>query len=139
MPKDPQTASPIAPTMAEAVGFNDRRVAADDRGAPQQGDLVEKGHAKYPMADPSAGTATVRPHALEAGSARFRVHPPSTMPNVPEAAATQANGRIVAPSAAVHYEKDYSPDVEAAFDDGPVITDAPPGAHRLRGFTARNG
>lgn len=139
MPKDPQTTSPIAPTMAEAVGFNDRRVSADTRGAPQQGDLVGKGHARNSMADHSVGSATIRPQALEANSARYRVHPPHTMPNVPESAATQANGRIVASSAAVHYEKDYSPDVEAAFDDGPVIAGAPPMAHRLRGFTARNG
>lgn len=139
MPKDPQQTSPIAPTMAEAVGFNDRRVVADDRGAPQQGDLVGKGHAKNPAADPAVGTATSRAQSLESSSARFRVHPPSTMPNVPESAATQANGRVIAPSAAVHYDKDYDPSIDEVFNDAPTISDYPAGRQRLRGYTTRQG
>lgn len=139
MPKDPQQTSPIAPTMAQAVGFNDRRVVADDRGAPQQGDLVGKGHAKNPMADPSMGTANSRAQSLESSNARFRVHPPSTMPNVPESAATQANGRIIAPTAAVHYDKDWDASTGEVFDDAPTIADYPAGRQRLRGYTARQG
>ena len=139
MPKDPQQTSPIAPTMAEAVGFNDRRVAPDTRGAPEQGELVGKGHAKHSMADPSMGTANARVQGMEVSNARFRVHPPTTMPNVPESAATQANGRIIGPTAAVHYDKDWDPSIDEVFNDAPTIADAPQGAHRLRGYTARQG
>jgi len=140
MPKDPQVTSPIAPTMAEAVGFNDRRVASSaSTRSPEQGTMVPKGHAKTTTAEPSKGTAVVRPHALESGGARFRVHPPTMMPNVPEAAATQANGRVIAPTAAVHYDKDWDPSIEPVFDDAPTIADYPAGRQRLRGYTARQG
>lgn len=136
MPQDPQTVSPIAPTMAEAVGFNDRRVTSDAR-EPKQGELVGKGHAKNSMADASTGTAVARSASLEANGSRNRVHPPTTMPNVPQAAATQANGRVIAPTAAVHYDKDYDPGVEQGFDDAPTIGDYPAGRQRLRGFTSK--
>lgn len=129
--------APLAPTMAQAIGFNDRRIATSSDG-PSEGTLVESGHAKHSGADPALGTASVRPHVMEAGGANFRVHPPFTQPNSPEAAATQANGRVVPPSAAVHYDKDYHPDVEAAFEDAPVIGDVPAGSHRIRGYT-QNG
>lgn len=132
--------SPLAPTMAQAIGFNDRRWHTDpETGAPEEGTLVESGHAKHSMADPSMGTANVRPHTMEAGGANFRVTPQTTMPNVPYAAATQANGRIVPPSAAVSYDKDYTPDTEAAFEDAPVVGDVPAGSHRIRGYTQKQG
>lgn len=131
-------AKPLAPTMAQAIGFNDRRVV-EEKGAPQEGTLVEAGHSKHSMADPSQGTASIRPHVQESGGASFRVHPPMTQPNVPYASATQANGRVVPPSQAVHYDKDYHPDVEAAFEDAPVIGDVPAGSHRIRGYTQKQG
>lgn len=138
MPKDPQQVSPLAP-LAESVGFNDRRVQPGYSAAPEQGDLVEKGHAKHPLADPSLGSATSRVQGMEVGGARYRVHPPNTTLTVPEAAATQANGRVVGPSAAVHYDKDWDPSIDAVFNDAPTVADYPAGRQRLRGYTARQG
>lgn len=136
MPQDPQRVSPIAPVMADAIGFHDRRF--DVYGPPpEQGMMVPKGHAKDPMADPSIGTATTPFPVLERNGARFRVHPPHFAPNQPESAMTESAGRVVPPTAALSFDGDYDAEVEMSFDDAPVIAGYGPGHHRQRGYTTK--
>lgn len=128
---------PIAPTQAEALGFNDRRYNVE-KPPPAHGTLVQGGHSKVSQ-DPSEGTATSRTQVMERSGARYRIHPPVFTPNVPFAAATQANGRIVGGAPATDYagSKEYGPGTEAEFDDAPTISSRAPGSHRMRGWTQR--
>lgn len=128
---------PIAPTHAEAIGFNDRRYSVE-KPPPAHGTLVPNGNAKLSQ-DPSEGTATSRTQVLERSGARYRVHPPTAAVNVPYAAATQANGRIVGAAPATDYagSKEYGPGTEGEFDDAPVAASRAPGSHRMRGWTQR--
>lgn len=130
---------PLAPTKAEALGFNDRRYSVE-KPPPAHGTLVSSGHAKLSR-DPSEGTATTRSQVLERSGARYRIHPPVFTPNVPFAAATQANGRIVGAAPATDYagSREYGPGTEGEFEDAPVASSRAPGSHRLRGWTLRQG
>lgn len=132
------TYSPLSPTMAEAIGFNDRRFNAREGTTPGEGTLVPKGHAKV-SSDPSQGTANARVQTTERAGARFRVHPVTGTVNQPYSAATQANGRVVASHLATDYvgSGDYGGDEQDAFDDAGVIAGYPSRHHRIRGFTAR--
>ena len=128
---------PLAPTKAEAIGFNDRRHDVS-KSAPEQGTLVEKGHSKV-SADPSQGTANVKTQVMERGGARYRVHPQTSAPNTPYSAATQANGRIVGGAPATDYvgDGDYGGGEVGEFEDASVAGSREPGAHRIRGWTQR--
>ena len=128
---------PLAPTKAEAIGFNDRRHDVS-KSAPGEGTLVSKGHSKV-SSDLSQGTANVKPQVMERGGARYRVHPPTTSVNQPFSAATQANGRIVGAPPATDYAgtKDYGGGEVSEFEDATVAGSREPGAHRIRGWTMR--
>ena len=129
---------PLAPTKAEAIGFNDRRYDVS-KAAPEQGTLVQAGHSKHSDADPSRGTATSRGQTMERSGARYRVHPPTGGVNQPYSAATQANGRIVGGGPVTDYagHGDYSGGEEGEFEDASVAGSREPGAHRIRGWTQR--
>jgi hypothetical protein len=124
--------------MAELAGFNDRRFNAREGSRPTQGTLVPKGHSKV-SSDPSQGTARSRSQVMEVGGARYRVEPPGMLPpaNTPFSDATQANGRIVRPSAAVSRDKDYTGYEEDAFEDASVVAGVDTSRQRLRGYTTR--
>ena len=130
---------PLAPTLAEAIGFHDRRYDPV-HSRETHGIETQKGHSKV-SADPSDGTANTRAATMETSGARYRVHPPVFMPNHDSPAATQANGRIVGDGAVTDYvgHGDYGGGEQGAFDDAAVATSNPPGSQRLRGWTARNG
>jgi hypothetical protein len=131
--------SPLSPTMAQAIGFNDRRnFNAREGSAPTEGTLVPRGHSKVAI-DPSEGTANARGQTLERSGARYRVHPLTGTVNQPYSAATQSTGRVVASHLASDYvgHGDYGGDEQDAFDDAAVIGGYGPGYHRVRGFTAR--
>lgn len=129
--------SPLSPTMAQAVGFNDRRVLSNTP-REHQGTLVPNGHAKVPI-DPSEGSKANRVQTVERAGARYRVHPLTGTINQPYSAATQANGRVINSDIATDYvgSGDYGGGEEAAFEDAAVIAGYPPRHHRIRGFTAR--
>lgn len=128
---------PLAPTKAEALGFNDRRFDVS-KPAPGEGTLVPDGHAKV-SADPSQGTATSRTQVYERSGARYRVHPPTGGVNQPYSAATQANGRIVGAPPATDYagHGDYGGGEVPEFEDATVAAGREPGVHRVRGWTMR--
>lgn len=129
--------SPLSPTMAQAVGFNDRRVLSGDP-RQTQGTLVPNGHAKVPI-DPSEGSKMNRIQTVERAGARYRVHPLTGTINQPFSGATQANGRVVRSDIATDYvgSGDYGGGEDDAFDDAAVIAGYPLRHHRIRGFTAR--
>ena len=129
---------PLAPTKAEAIGFHDRRYDVS-KDAPEEGTLVQAGHSKHAEADPSRGTANARTQTLERSGARYRVNPPTSAPNTPYSAATQANGRIVGGGPVTDYagHGDYGGGEEGEFEDASVAGSREPGAHRIRGWTQR--
>lgn len=130
--------SPLSPTMAQAIGFNDRRFNAREGVAPSEGTLVKKGHSKVPI-DPSEGTKSNRVQTVEKAGARYRVHPVTGTVNQPFSGATQANGRVVSSHLASDYvgSGDYGGDEEDAFEDAGVIAGYAPGYHRVRGWTSK--
>lgn len=134
--------SPLAPNADEAT---DPRSYQDNLSLearqPVQGMSVPKGHSRNPMADPSVGTAVVRPAAMERTGARYRVHPIFGAPaNEPYSAAQQANGRVLAQAPGTDPQtKDWGPGVGYEFEDAETIAGRAPGSSRLRGYTARNG
>ncbi|MCA1783596.1 MAG: hypothetical protein ABR616_15795 [Dermatophilaceae bacterium] len=127
---------PLAPTKAEAIGFNDRRYDVS-KSAPEEGTSVVKGHSKVSN-DPSQGTANARVQ-VPINGARYRVHPQTTAPNTPYSAATQANGRIVGGAPATDYtgSGDYGGGEVGEFTDATVAAGRGPGEHLIRGWTQR--
>ena len=134
--------SPLAPNADEAT---DPRAYQDnlslDVREPVMGMSVPKNNARNSMADPSVGTAAIRPAALERTGARYRVHPIfGAPPNEPYSAANQANGRVVPQAPGTDPGgKDWGPGVGVAFEDAEAIAGRAPGSSRMRGYTARNG
>lgn len=84
--------SPLAPTMAG--GMPQGVVGGSPSAAPERGKLVRKGNVQ--AGEPGgAGIKRNRVQSYERHGARHRVEIPLRMQAVPEAAPTQANGRIV--------------------------------------------
>lgn len=134
--------SPLAPNADEATNpraYQDN-LALDVR-QPVQGMGVERGHSKNSMADPSVGTAVVRPASMERTGARYRVHPIfGAPPNEPYSAANEANGRVLPQAPGTDPTgKEWGAGVGFEFEDAETIAGRPAGSSRLRGFTARNG
>ncbi|HET7110169.1 MAG TPA: hypothetical protein VFI41_04815 [Gemmatimonadales bacterium] len=84
--------SPLAPTMAG--GMPQGVVGGSPSASPERGTLRKKGNAKG--GEPGGpGVKKQRVQSYERHGARQRVEVPLRLPQVPEAAATQANGRVI--------------------------------------------
>jgi hypothetical protein len=84
--------SPLAPTMAG--GMPQGVVGGSPSAAPERGTLRKKGNSKG--GEPGGpGVKKNRVQSYERQGARQRVEVPLRMQAVPEAAPTQANGRII--------------------------------------------
>lgn len=81
--------SPLAPTMAGGTpqGIYGGPVA------PERGTLVRRKNTQ--AGEPGGGKKANRVQVYERQGARQRIEIPLRMPQVPEAAPTQANGRII--------------------------------------------
>lgn len=128
MPKSGDTqrnSKPLAPHPQEQQGPRAYAATKDivsSAKQPEKGTLVSRAPmSKNPMGDPSVGTARFRAQALERSGAQFRVTPNVFPPVMPEAAATQANGRIITSRPAVMRDKRYSPAVNENFQDAAVV------------------
>lgn len=131
--------SPLGATADEAMGpraYDDNvgMVNASGTASPYT-TYVPRGGSKNSAGDPSLGTAIPRIANIERSGARYRVHPATSMPNVPYAGATQANGRIITSRPAVMPDKRWSPSVVENFMDAEVIAGRAPGSSRLFGYT----
>lgn len=116
---------PLAPHPQEESGPRAYQATKDivsSAKQPERGQLVSrKPMSKNPMGDPSVGTARFRAQALEKSGAQYRVTPNVFPAPMPEAQATQANGRIITSRPAVMRDRRYSPAVEENFEDAATI------------------
>lgn len=83
--------SPLAPTMAGGMPQGVR--GQDPSAAPERGKLIKKGNRQ--AGEPAGATKRNRIQSYERHGARQRIEIPLRLPAVPEAAPTQANGRII--------------------------------------------
>lgn len=116
---------PLAPRPQDEKGPRAYQATKDivsSAKQPEKGQLVSRAPmSKNPMGDPSVGTARFRAQALEKSGAQYRVTPNVLPPQMPEAAATQANGRIITSRPAVMRDRRYSPAIGENFQDAAVI------------------
>lgn len=112
---------PTAPTPEEGLGTGPQE-AMNIQGSPDNvGTPVQKGHSKNPVADPSRGTANPRDYGEAQGASR-RIRPATRYPQAPQAAATQARGRIITTRPAVMQDQtDYPGEVGQHFQAAPQI------------------
>lgn len=120
-----RNSKPLAPHPQEEKGPRAYQATSDivaSHKQPEKGQLVSRAPmSKNAMGDPSVGTARFRAQALERTGAQYRVTPNVYSPRMPEAAATQANGRIITSRPAVMRDLRWSPAVEENFEDAAVI------------------
>jgi hypothetical protein len=83
--------SPLAPTNL-GPGLPQGVVGGSPSAAPERGTLRRKGNAKGGGLE---GQKANRAQVYERQGARQRIEVPLRLPQVPEAAPTQANGRII--------------------------------------------
>lgn len=87
-----QRRSPIAPTNTNP-GLPQGVRGSDPSSAPERGKLIRKGNSKG--GEPAGGMKANRVQSYERHGARQRIQVKTGYQNQPEAAATQANGRII--------------------------------------------
>jgi hypothetical protein len=85
--------SPLGPTMAG--GMPQGVVGGSPSAAPERGKLVKKGNRQAGEPAAGGGGTGTRVSSYERHGARQRVEVPLRLPAVPEAAPTQANGRVI--------------------------------------------
>jgi hypothetical protein len=85
--------SPLAPTMAG--GMPQGVLGGSPSAAPERGKLIKKGNRQAGEPAMGGGGTGTRVQSYERHGARHRVQIPLRLPTVPEAAPTQANGRVI--------------------------------------------
>lgn len=115
--------SPLAPTMGARGAYPG--AVRYPSAHPENGTPVIKGHSKDASGDPSLGTASIRPSALERTGAAFRIRTefaPVAAPNHPSSGATQANTVVVQDSQVPTPDKNWAAGTNGQFGQHVAIS-----------------